>query len=290
MNAENFFVAVRQLRPSHWIKNILIFAPAVIPFRLERIDLLFLGFFALNFMASFGYLVNDFINVSDDRLHPTKRFRPFAYGQIGQRDLYYLMALCFVLANSFAIFLGFQFYLLLWLYALGTLVYTFFFKKIIFLDVFWLVGLLMIRIWCGAVLTHIPITIYFFSFSFLLFLSLALHKRFSHIQRVLENDQISPHYPKQSLLYLRYLGLLTAALALLVLVTYIYSDEAHRFFPSPLKLWPIVFFIGFWIWDIYSFESSPQIIDDAVIFILTDKKSLFYVVGSFCSFFVAKFY
>src|SRR5262249_36133662 len=73
-------------RPKQWTKNVLVFGPLVFAHNLFASDLLAraaLTFVAFCLVSSAIYVVNDIIDVEHDRLHPSKRFRPLASGQIG---------------------------------------------------------------------------------------------------------------------------------------------------------------------------------------------------------------
>src|ERR1035437_186588 len=75
----------RLLRPRQWIKNLAIFA--AITFTGELFDApilskVILGFFVFCGLSSATYVINDIFDVKKDRLHPFKRFRPIAHGDI----------------------------------------------------------------------------------------------------------------------------------------------------------------------------------------------------------------
>jgi 4-hydroxybenzoate polyprenyltransferase and related prenyltransferases len=76
---------VAALRPKHWVKNVFVFAPLVFaeqagdPLLLARAVAAFLAFCAL---SSSVYLLNDVADRESDRLHPEKRRRPIAAGDL----------------------------------------------------------------------------------------------------------------------------------------------------------------------------------------------------------------
>jgi predicted HAD superfamily phosphohydrolase YqeG len=87
--------AITALRPWHWIKNLLIFAPlffAVQAFDLTRLTQSVEAFLAFSFAASAMYIVNDIADVARDRMHPRKRFRPLASGRLSITQAYVLLA------------------------------------------------------------------------------------------------------------------------------------------------------------------------------------------------------
>jgi decaprenyl-phosphate phosphoribosyltransferase len=76
------------LRPSHWWKNVPVAAPIVFGGRLhdpDAVRAVLLTFCAFCAVASAGYLVNDVVDRASDRVHPARRSRPVAAGEISPR-------------------------------------------------------------------------------------------------------------------------------------------------------------------------------------------------------------
>src|SRR3954447_13772629 len=76
---------VRALRPRQWVKNVLVLAAPLAAGRVLDPDVLgptAVAFVLFCLAASAVYLVNDSIDVEEDRRHPQKRFRPIAAGII----------------------------------------------------------------------------------------------------------------------------------------------------------------------------------------------------------------
>jgi decaprenyl-phosphate phosphoribosyltransferase len=76
---------VEALRPKQWIKNVLVVAaPAAAGVLHERdiAEKTAVTFLAFCLIASATYLLNDCIDASADRVHPTKRTRPIARGDV----------------------------------------------------------------------------------------------------------------------------------------------------------------------------------------------------------------
>ena len=77
---------IRALRPRQWVKNFLVvLAPLAAGwlFRPEVLRGVALAFVAFCLVSSAVYLLNDIRDVEEDRLHPKKRFRPIAAGELG---------------------------------------------------------------------------------------------------------------------------------------------------------------------------------------------------------------
>ncbi|MBN1093828.1 decaprenyl-phosphate phosphoribosyltransferase [Blastococcus sp. TML/M2B] len=74
---------VRALRPRQWVKNVLVLAAPLAAgeiFNAEVMRPTAVAFLLFCLSASAVYLVNDTIDVEEDRRHPRKRFRPIAAG------------------------------------------------------------------------------------------------------------------------------------------------------------------------------------------------------------------
>jgi decaprenyl-phosphate phosphoribosyltransferase len=76
---------VRALRPRPWVKNALVLAAPQAAGRVLEADVLgptAVAFLLFCLASSAVYLVNDTIDVEEDRRHPRKRFRPIAAGVV----------------------------------------------------------------------------------------------------------------------------------------------------------------------------------------------------------------
>ena len=76
---------LKALRPWQWLKNSLLFVPLVVahdPTLLSRIPDVLMAFLAMSACASSVYVLNDLLDIAEDRCHPIKRHRPFAAGTL----------------------------------------------------------------------------------------------------------------------------------------------------------------------------------------------------------------
>src|SRR4030095_438555 len=76
---------VRAMRPRQWVKNLLVLTAPLAAGRLFEPAVIkgaSLAFVAFCLVSAAVYLVNDVRDVEEDRLHPTKRFRPIAAGEL----------------------------------------------------------------------------------------------------------------------------------------------------------------------------------------------------------------
>ena len=100
---------IKLIRPEHWIKNLLIFAPLVLSFGFldsSKVILASLGFIAWSMIASAGYIFNDLQDIENDRNHPVKQFRPLASGKVSVRSAIILMLVLLTMGIGIGVFLG----------------------------------------------------------------------------------------------------------------------------------------------------------------------------------------
>jgi decaprenyl-phosphate phosphoribosyltransferase len=99
---------VRAVRPRQWVKNVLVLAAPLAAGKIFEADVIgptAVAFVLFCLAASAVYLVNDTIDVEEDRRHPRKRFRPIAAGVIPRWLAVVLAAVLFTVALLAAVLL-----------------------------------------------------------------------------------------------------------------------------------------------------------------------------------------
>lgn len=273
----------RALRPHQWAKNALVIVPALAA-QVHFFDAwlaVLLAFVAFSLMASSVYLVNDVVDVQNDRAHPTKKHRPLAAGDMSFVTAFTLAPLLGILSFAVAFFsFGLGFTLVLALYAATTLAYSAVLKRIVLVDVFVLAGLYGIRIVAGAIAVAVPLSPWLIAFSLFAFLSLALTKRCVEITTN-GGEANSPvtgrgYLPSDSML-LTVFGVVSGFMAGVILALYIEDPATQTLYSSPEFLWAVVPLWLYWISRSWLLAHRQQMNHDPVIFALTDRAS--YLVG-----------
>jgi 4-hydroxybenzoate polyprenyltransferase and related prenyltransferases len=99
---------IQLLRPKHWIKNVLLFAPLIFSGSLLKPKAILhaaLGFLYFSIAASLVYTINDLADVERDRLHPVKRLkRPLASGAVSKQTAVGIIALFSLLSLTSVLF------------------------------------------------------------------------------------------------------------------------------------------------------------------------------------------
>jgi len=168
------------LRPRQWTKNLLLFAGIVFAAELAdagRWAAAATAFVAYCAASSAAYLVNDVRDVQSDRLHPVKRARPVARGELAPRIALALAATLAILALALAAALGPLSLACLAGFLALQAAYSLRLKAIELIDVIAIAGLFVLRASAGAIAVDVRISEWLLLCTFLLALFLALGKR-----------------------------------------------------------------------------------------------------------------
>jgi 4-hydroxybenzoate polyprenyltransferase len=172
--------ALVAMRPRQWSKNLLVFAGLVFaaklgePLRWLEACVCFVAYCAI---SSAAYLANDVRDRHDDRLHPVKRSRPIARGELSPRAALTLAGALAVLAPLLLAPLGVPSVLLVLAFAALQAGYTLRLKHVVLLDVLTISALFVVRAAAGADAVDVRISPWLLLCTALLALFLALAKR-----------------------------------------------------------------------------------------------------------------
>lgn len=270
---------MKAMRVHQWLKNVFLFVPlALMRDEIDAAGFLaaLTGFFAFSFIASATYILNDLLDLRADRLHSTKRRRPFAAGRIAIADGLLLAVGCMGLGIAFAALLPFAFQAILALYVATTLSYSFAVKRFLLLDVLSIAGLHTLRILAGAAAIDVSVSYWLLAFSIFFFLSLALVKRFTELLEVgvaASRERTGRGYRYDDLETLATSGICASFSAVLVLALYINAPETLAEVDKPFMLWPVCPLILYALMRIWILARRREMSEDPVWFALTDWRS-----------------
>jgi decaprenyl-phosphate phosphoribosyltransferase len=171
---------IRLIRVRHWVKNLFLFIPSFFAghlFKTEELLMVAIGAFAFSLVASGVYVINDYRDRFVDRLHPTKKLRPIASGEIGTVSAWVLIVVLVASGLMLAASLDIVFFYLLITYFVMNLGYSFGLKNIPILDLFIVSLGFLLRIYSGGVIADLPITQWLSIMILLLALFLIIAKR-----------------------------------------------------------------------------------------------------------------
>lgn len=183
---------LKLMRVHHYMKNLLVFAALVCSGQLfvpAKLCAGVLGFFAFCATSSAIYIINDIRDCEKDRRHPTKCRRPIASGAVSVRNAIILAVVLFILAALFiAPVFKLSAVLLLLLYIVLNLAYSFGIKNVPIADITVLAAGFVIRVIYGAQLTEIIISNWLYLAVFAMSFYLALGKRRGELIQVADGN------------------------------------------------------------------------------------------------------
>ncbi|MCO5215006.1 MAG: decaprenyl-phosphate phosphoribosyltransferase [Thermomicrobiales bacterium] len=239
---------LRTLRVTQWSKNAVVFAALVfghptITHAIWRSIAAFLVFCAI---SSSVYILNDWIDRDRDRLHPTKRNRPLAAGQVSSPA-----AITVSIALAAVAFLGSWLItplltLVILAYATLMLAYGMKLKSVVLVDAFVIAGGFVLRAVAGATAIEVPVSSWLMLCTMLLALFLAFGKRRSELVRL--SDGAAAHRPtlaEYSLPMLDQFLIITATCSIMSYGIYSFTSDSVPENGSMMLTVPFVIFALF---------------------------------------------
>jgi 4-hydroxybenzoate polyprenyltransferase len=266
------------IRVHQYAKNALVLVPLFTAhqFAVLPASKAFLAAVAFSLCASSAYILNDLVDVTADRAHPSKRNRPLASGSVS--PVHGAIAMALLLTGSIAIatsvslaFLG-----VLLGYLILTTAYSFWLKRIMLADVVTLAMLYTIRVIGGAVAIDVVMSEWLLAFALFIFMSLALIKRYIELAGRLDGSISSLANRGYEVGDHTVVAVLAAAAgfnAVVVLTLYISSDAVRALYTRPQVLWLVCPILMYWVARVLMLAHRRMIDDDPVIFALKDNVS-----------------
>lgn len=157
-------VIIEALRPTQWIKNVSLFAAAMLTGQILNTDIFIaslLAFLTYCCLSSSSYLINDIIDIKNDRLHPAKRNRPIARGDLSVPIALNISIFLLILGLSLAASVNTAFFGLSFLFIILQYSYSLVFKNKAVFDILGIALFFIMRAYAGEIATgyHLPIWI-----------------------------------------------------------------------------------------------------------------------------------
>lgn len=234
------------MRPKQWTKNLLVFAALIFTggYRDQKqVIAVLLTFVAMCLVSSATYALNDVADDKRDRLHPKKKDRPVASGQVSVTGA---VALAIVLLAAglalawwvqMAVLIGAAIYLGI------QAIYNVGFKSLPVLDVFTLSSGFVLRAIIGAAAINVQVSVWLLLCTGALALLLGFAKRRSEF--VLMGDDRGESRPAlhgYSIRALDGLVLISGCCAAITFGMYVVESETAKKFPALILTAPIVLF------------------------------------------------
>lgn len=272
--------AITSVRPYQWMKNLLVLVPLAAAHRMDDLPRLAAAgraFLAFSLCASSVYLLNDVKDAPADRLHPHKRNRPIASGEL-PAGLAVALALL-LLSGAFTVVWPLRGSArgILALYFLLNVAYTLSLKSIVLLDALLLATGYALRVVIGGVAVSIQPSARLLAFCVFLFFSLALIKRYAELRLISLQQGSTAHargYLAEDREVVLALGTASGGLAVLVLALYMTVGDVEQNYSRAQLIWLTCVLLLYWVSHMWLMAHRGRMTDDPLVFALKDPLSL----------------
>lgn len=169
---------------NQWIKNLLLFVPAIfagIIFDWNLSLKLSAAFAGFSLITSSVYIMNDVHDIPTDIYHPEKRDKPLTAGLI-PKNRAYLFAVMVLIIGCIAMYLvSIEVLFLGLLYVVNNVLYTYFLKQIPIVDLISLCTGYYIRLFIGGSIAQVPLSNWLLLGVSVLAIYILLLKRYSDV-------------------------------------------------------------------------------------------------------------
>ncbi|MBW1854563.1 MAG: decaprenyl-phosphate phosphoribosyltransferase [Deltaproteobacteria bacterium] len=187
------FLIFKTMRPRQWTKNLILFAALIFSQSLFQLSMLrdnITAFIIFCFLSGSVYILNDLIDLEQDRNHPKKCKRPLASGKLkpSVAIISGIILVALSLISAFCLNINFA-----WIalgYFILQIVYSTLLKHIVILDVLTVSAGFVLRAIAGGEVIEVPISSWLLICTILLALFLALGKR-RHELLLLEENAVN---------------------------------------------------------------------------------------------------
>ncbi len=190
---------LKLIRVKHYLKNFLIFAPLLFSgnfFKDDYFITTILAFIAFSFMASVVYIINDIKDVEKDRLHPIKKNRPIASGNVSKAEGIILAIILFVISIVINAFISTSTlsYVILLGYLIMNIAYSFGLKNVPIIDILILSIGFLLRVFYGAIIININVSNWLYLTILAISFYLGLGKRRNEIDKSKDSRKVLKQY------------------------------------------------------------------------------------------------
>ena len=235
---------LRSMRPRQWTKNLLVVAAPLAAGDLGDPGVLgptVLAFLAFCLASSATYLVNDCADVEADRLHPRKRTRPIAAGELSVRAAVGVAVVLFVLGVGLAALTRWEFVLLLLAYVALTLGYSLWLKHEPVLDLATVAAGFLMRAVAGGLAAAIPISDWFLMVAGFGSLFIVAGKRYSELHTLGSEAGTRRSLVRYTDSYLRFVWSIAAAVTITAYCLWAFENASETGIPwHTLSILPFV--------------------------------------------------
>jgi decaprenyl-phosphate phosphoribosyltransferase len=207
------------MRPRQWVKNLLVLAAPAASGSLLDVDVLRgagIAFLAFCLVSSGVYLLNDVIDVAEDRAHPRKRHRPIAAGHLSPRSALTASVALMALAIAVALLANPSLVAAISVYAVVNIGYCLILKNEPVIDIAVIASGFVLRAVAGGVAAGIELSQWFILIATFGSLYMAAGKRYAEVRQLGEGESATrKSLARYTATYLRFVWSVSAALLIM---------------------------------------------------------------------------
>ncbi|HEY73173.1 MAG: decaprenyl-phosphate phosphoribosyltransferase [Anaerolineaceae bacterium 4572_32.2] len=144
---------IKTMRPKQWVKNVFAFAPLIFDVKLfdpRYLARTIVGAGLLCLVSGVVYIINDLVDIEQDRRHPKKQKRPLASGQVNAGAAIVAAIIIPLIALPAGFLLDPGFGAILTGYLLLQIAYSFWLKNVVIVDVMVIAAGFLLRVAAGV--------------------------------------------------------------------------------------------------------------------------------------------
>ncbi|HEY2206621.1 MAG TPA: decaprenyl-phosphate phosphoribosyltransferase [Pseudonocardia sp.] len=237
---------LRAMRPRQWVKNVLVLAAPLASADLAQGGVMIkvaLAFVSFSMAASAVYLVNDSVDVAEDRAHPVKRNRPIAAGQVPVGLAVTAGVLLFLGSLAVAMTASVELLVVIAVYIAVQLGYCFGLKHQPVIDICIVASGFLIRAIAGGAAANIPLSEWFLLAAGFGSLFMVAGKRYAEFELATRTGaKIRKSLERYSASYLRFVWTLSATVLIMTYGLWAFEIRAahHNSVWSVISIVPFV--------------------------------------------------
>ena len=262
------------IRPRQSIKNFIIFIPLIFSWYLFNLDKLFyvlIIFLLFSLFVWWTYIINDYLDIENDKRHPIKKNRPIASWEIPRNNAL-IIWIIFMLFSLISVYFYYNFiiFLLFILYLINSLLYSFVIKNIVVVDVFSIAFGFVLRWLIWIYVIWVFVSEWFLLIIFFWALLLWFLKRFQELKLNINTRKNIKNYNES---FLMQVNMMLTTILLFIYTFYTFNSVQSKLFLLTLPL--VVFWIIRYYYNIFFLEKYSEGIENII---LADKSIMFSLV------------
>ena len=259
-------VFIDLIRYKSYLKNLIIFLPLFLTYAnwsLISFTKLFFIFLFFSILTSSVYILNDIFDIEIDKKHKKKKYRPLASGLLTIKLAIIISIIFSIISLTYFFFFTQEIiFLLVTSYLVINFLYSFYFKKLRYLDLIIVLLGFLIRIYLGSISTEVIISTFLVTQVIFFVLFIIICKRREYFFSFEKNV-----FSKYSITELNFLSKFFLIINLINYIIYLFNNNAF--------IGSSVLFVSFVLYAIllirYFFITFRNKVFDPITIYLSDK-------------------